>query len=105
MRFEPDDTSVMVLLPLDQEAKDIKALERRLAELFPRQASYILQNACNKVAHGKTGDYKATGLKDVYKFIVDTNSREQLKPEQHRALRDTKKFIRKFDQSWQPPKR
>lgn len=105
MRFKPDSTSVMMLLPQDEEAEDIKKLESSLAKLFPGQASYILQNMCNGVAHGKTGKYAATGAKDVYKFIVDTNSRERLKPEQRQALRDTKKFIHKFDRSWQPPKR
>lgn len=105
MIFGTDDTNVMVLVPQDEEAKYIKALESRLAKLFREQESYILQNTCNEVALGKTGRYKARGLKEVYKFIVDTNSKKRLTQEQVKVLKKAEEFIQRFDRSWQPPKR
>lgn len=105
MRFEPKSTSVMELEPQDKEARELVALEERLIKRFGREEWYIRQNTRNGVAHGKKGAYDAVGVKDVYRFIVDANFKKRLTPKQVTALVAAKKFIQKFDRSWQPPKR
>lgn len=91
----------MVLVPQDEEAEELEALEEALAKAFPEQSSYVRHHTKDLVA--LRDNYAATGVKLVYKYLVDVTYRGRT-PLQDTALEKAAAFIQKFDHAWVAPR-
>lgn len=98
MQFTPRNTNVMVLEPVDAEAQELAKLEKTLAKEFENDSSYILMHTKDLVS--RRSNYSATGVKRVYKHLVDTNPKRGRTKQQHNALKQAAAFIKKFDPEW-----
>lgn len=88
----------MVLEPVDAEAHELDKLEKTLAKAFKYDSSYVLRHTKDLVS--RRNRYDATGVKRVYRHLVDTNPKRSRTKRQDQALKEAVAFIKKFDPQW-----